>query len=216
MRSNILSKKHEKSLDPEIKPVEETEGVAEAETTEADAETSPELSPAEKLGQELLAAQGEAARNWDLYLRERADLENFRKRTQREKQEAIRFANDQLLKELVPVLDNLERAVEHASQQGEDQQGLLEGVNMTITLFNKVLSDFGVKTVTSVGQAFDPNLHQAMGQVETNDHPPNTVVSEFQKGYLLNDRLLRPSLVMVAKAPTAGPEPTDEGTAQQP
>jgi len=215
-----LSRKHEKTPESEINPVEEAEATAEAQTVEADkaevgVEHLSESSPAEKLGQELLAAQTEAARNWDLYLRERADLENFRKRTQREKQEAIRFANDQLLKELVPVLDNLERAVEHASQQGEEQQSLLEGVNMTITLFNKVLSDFGVKAVAAVGQAFDPNLHQAMGQVESDDHPPNTVVSEFQKGYLLNDRLLRPSLVMVAKAPTAGTDPAGADAAPQ-
>lgn len=162
-----------------------------------------ELSPMEKLGQELLAAQTEAARNWDLYLRERADLENVRKRTQREKQDAIRFANDRLLKELLPVLDNLERAVEHARQQDAEKLVLLEGVTMTITLFNKVLADFGLTPVAAVGQPFDPNLHQAMGQVETDEQPANTVVTTFQKGYLLNDRLLRPALVMVAKAPTA-------------
>ena len=218
MRSNILSRKHEKTAASESNPAAHEEDNAEVQSAEAEkvetgAEQPVEPTPAEKLGQELLAAQTEAARNWDLYLRERADLENFRKRTQREKQEAIRFANDQLLKEMVPVLDNLERAVEHASQQGEEQQGLLEGVNMTITLFNKVLSDFGVTVITSVGQAFDPNLHQAMGQIETNDQPPNSVVSEFQKGYLLNDRLLRPALVMVAKTPTAGSDPAEKGEA---
>ena len=103
---------------------------------------------------------------------------------------------------MIPVLDNLERAVGHAEQGDDDNQGLLEGVNMTINQFRKVLEDFGVKPINALGADFDPNLHQAMGQVESHDQAPNTVVSEFQKGYLLNDRLLRPSLVMVAKAPS--------------
>jgi molecular chaperone GrpE len=89
---------------------------------------------------------------------------------------------------------------------------------MTITLFNKVLADFGVKPVAAVGTTFDPNLHQAMGQVETDEQPANTVVTEFQKGYLLNDRLLRPALVMVAKAPANptkdSPDPGDETDSQ--
>ena len=131
------------------------------------------------------------------------------KRHQRDREEAIRFANDRLLKEMIPVLDNLERAVEHADQ-GDDDQGLLEGVNMTINQFRKVLEDFGVKPINALGEGFDPNLHQAMGQVESQDQAPNTVVSELQKGYLLNDRLLRPSLVMVAKAPSG--ETNEQGS----
>ena len=185
------------------------EGVDHGVAEPADSEET-ELSPAEKLGRELAAAQAEASRNWELYLRERAELENFRKRTQREKQDAIRFANDRLLKELVPVLDNLERAVEHAQTEGEENQGLLEGVNMTITLFHKVLTEFGVQPISAVGDPFDPNLHQAMGQIETVEHPPNTVVNQLQKGYLLNERLLRPALVMVAKAPSEAQEPPAE------
>jgi molecular chaperone GrpE len=154
-------------------------------------------------------AKEEAGKNWDLYLRERADLENARKRHQRDREEAIRFANDRLLREMIPVLDNLERAVGHAEQGDDDSQGLLEGVNMTINQFRKVLEDFGVKPINALGEDFDPNLHQAMGHVETTDQAPNTVTSEFQKGYLLNDRLLRPSLVMVARAPNGATEDQD-------
>jgi molecular chaperone GrpE len=165
--------------------------------------------PLAEMRSALEAARTEAGKNWDLYLRERADLENARKRHQRDREDAIRFANDRLLKEIIPVLDNLERAVAHAGQ-GDDNQSLLQGVTMTINQFRKVLEDFGVKAISAVGQGFDPNLHQAMGQVESEDQAPNTVVSEFQKGYLLHDRLLRPSLVMVAKAPT------DDGAARQP
>lgn len=173
------------------------------------AEAEEETDPLQKLRQELVVAKEEAGKNWDLYLRERADLENARKRHQRDREEAIRFANDRLLREMIPVLDNLERAVGHAEQGDDDSQGLLEGVNMTINQFRKVLEDFGVKPINALGEDFDPNLHQAMGHVETTDQAPNTVTSEFQKGYLLNDRLLRPSLVMVARAPNGATE--DQG-----
>lgn len=172
-------------------------------------ETEEETDPLQKLMQEIVVAKEEAGKNWDLYLRERADLENARKRHQRDREEAIRFANDRLLREMIPVLDNLERAVGHAEQGDDDNQGLLEGVNMTINQFRKVLEDFGVKPINALGEDFDPNLHQAMGQVETTDQLPNTVISEFQKGYLLNDRLLRPSLVMVARAPNGATEDQD-------
>lgn len=186
---------------------EQNEPESDEALTEA---TEAETDPLQELKQEVEEAREEAKKNWDLYLRERADLENARKRHQRDREEAIRFANDRLLKEMVPVLDNLERAVGHAEQGNDDSQGLLEGVNMTINQFRKVLEDFGVKPINALGEDFDPNLHQAMGQVESKEQAPNTVVSEFQKGYLLHDRLLRPSLVMVAKAPTG--EKEDQGT----
>jgi len=192
---------------------EEPEIITEQEQGNPDeaivAETEEETDPLQKLMQEIVVAKEEAGKNWDLYLRERADLENARKRHQRDREEAIRFANDRLLREMIPVLDNLERAVGHAEQGDDDNQGLLEGVNMTINQFRKVLEDFGVKPINALGEDFDPNLHQAMGQVETTDQAPNTVISEFQKGYLLNDRLLRPSLVMVARAPNGTTEDQD-------
>lgn len=194
--------KHQDTAEQEVaaqSPEEITEGVAEESAPEA------EVDPLTALQNKVEAMREEAGKNWDLYLRERADLENARKRHQREKEDAIRFANDRLLKEMVPVLDNLERAIEHAAQEETDNQGLLEGVNMTINQFRKALEDFGVKAIKAIGTDFDPNLHQAMGQLES-DQPPNTVVTEFQKGYLLHDRLLRPSLVMVAKAPESDPD----------
>jgi molecular chaperone GrpE len=191
---------------------EEPEIIAEQEQGNHDeaivGEAEEEADPMQKLMQEIVVAKEEAGKNWDLYLRERADLENARKRHQRDREEAIRFANDRLLREMIPVLDNLERAVGHA-EQDDDNQGLLEGVNMTINQFRKVLEDFGVKPINALGEDFDPNLHQAMGHVETTDQAPNTVTSEFQKGYLLNDRLLRPSLVMVARAPNGATEDQD-------
>jgi len=192
---------------------EEPEIITEQEQANPDeaivAEAEEETDPLQKLRQEIVVAKEEAGKNWDLYLRERADLENARKRHQRDREEAIRFANDRLLREMIPVLDNLERAVGHAEQGDDDSQVLLEGVNMTINQFRKVLEDFGVKPINALGEDFDPNLHQAMGHVETTDQAPNTITSEFQKGYLLNDRLLRPSLVMVARAPNGATEDQD-------
>jgi len=212
-----LAKKRKNQDIPEQESV--TEILEEMTVEGSEGPTTEEaISPLAKLKNEIEAARMEASNNWDLYLRERADLENARKRHQRDKEDALRFANDRLLKEMVPVLDNLERAVAHAEQGADNNQGLLEGVNMTINQFRKVLEDFGVKPIKAVGANFDPNLHQAMGQIESAKQAPNTVVTEFQRGYLLHDRLLRPSLVMVAKAPTGedsanseAEEPTPSG-----
>jgi molecular chaperone GrpE len=196
-----LARKRKQQQAPETETATETSGeLAAEETTETATEKA--AGPLVELQNAIETLSIESAKNWDLYLRERADLENARKRHQRDKEEALRFANDRLLKEMIPVLDNLERAVDHADQADDENQGLLEGVNMTINQFRKALENFGVKPINAIGASFDPNLHQAMGQVESVDQTPNTVVTEFQKGYLLHDRLLRPSMVMVAKAPT--------------
>lgn len=188
---------------------EATEETAGSE--EQDLQESGEEEVAPTIEEQLQAARDEAAGNKDLYLRAMADLDNYRKRAQREKEDAIRFANDNLLRNTIPVLDNLERAIDHARTAEEDQGGLLEGVEMTLDQFRKVLEASGVTPVEAMGQPFDPNFHQAMGQMPTGDQPPNTVVQELQKGYLLNERLLRPAMVMVATAlPEEEPEKTTE------
>jgi molecular chaperone GrpE len=177
------------------------EGAEEEIPVSQAAEGNAEEKAAE-LEEALETARAEAARNWDLYLRERAELENFRKRMQREKEDLARFANENLLREFLPILDNLERAVSHAKESPEnDAAGLLKGVEMTLGQFHKVLEKFGVAPVDAIGKPFDPAWHEAMGQLESREHPPNTVVQEMQKGFTLNDRLLRPALVLVAKAP---------------
>jgi molecular chaperone GrpE len=170
--------------------------------------TSPESVPAEQPAAEeaLAASQAEVQKNWDLYLRARADLENYRKRAQREKEDLSRFANENLLREILPVADNLERALKHARQGDSDSGSLLQGVEMTLGQLQRVIEKFGAIPVRSVGEPFDPARHEALGQVESAEHPPNTVVQELQRGYLLNDRLLRPAMVMVAKAPPAAAE----------
>jgi len=166
-------------------------------------ELSAPASDADRIKEleEALAAKGlESAANWDKFLRERADLENFRKRTQREKEEILKYGNEQLILEVLPALDNMERAIAHASEEG--LTAIIEGVKLTLSMLQGALKKFGVTPVESApGTAFDPSFHQAMAQVETAEQQPNTVVAEFQKGYLLNERLLRPAMVTVAIAP---------------
>jgi molecular chaperone GrpE len=171
-------------------------------------EAAPDTVPPAPTGLEadLTACREEAKKNWDSYLRAMADLENYRKRVQREREETARFANDTILRELLPVLDNLERAVEHARKDNGATQGLLQGVEMTLGQLSKVLEKFGVTAIEADGLPLDTSRHEAVGQVETAERAPNTVVQMLQKGYLLNDRLLRPAMVLVAKAP-AGPAP---------
>lgn len=157
---------------------------------------------------ELKACQEELAAQKDSYLRARADLENYRRRTQREKEELSKFANENILREILPVIDNLERAVSHARCEEADAAGLLAGVEMTLSQFQKVLEKFQVTVIEALNQPFDCACHEAMGQIENGECDPNTVVQELQRGYLLNGRLLRPALVMVSKAPAA-PAPAE-------
>jgi molecular chaperone GrpE len=185
-------KKQEKDEAADVKQASQEEQKSAAEESEPSAEEA------------LAESQAEAQKNWDLYLRERAELENYRKRMQREKEDLARFANENLLRDMLPILDNLERAVAHAEQ--EQEGGLLEGVQMTLDQFRKTLERLGVVPVAAVGEPFSPDCHEAMGQLESAEHAPNTVVQEMQKGYTLNDRLLRPALVMIAKAPAAPSE----------
>ena len=146
----------------------------------------------------------------DKYLRLAAEFDNYKRRVQRDQSDTIRFANERLFKDLLPTLDNLERAL----QSGREQaliEGLLEGVDLTYKHFLATLQKMGMKQVASMGELFDPAKHQAVGQVESLTVPENVIVDEYQKGYFLHDRILRPAMVTVAKAQT---EPGD-GEAQQ-
>jgi len=132
-------------------------------------------------------------------LYQQADFENFKKLKAKEKQEALRFGNETLIKELLPVIDNLERAVQHASKT-EDSKNIIEGVELTLNGFLKVLEKFGVTRVDALEQAFDPNVHEAIAQDERGGKVPGTVIAELQKGYIMDGRLLRPAMVTVAKS----------------
>ena len=139
-------------------------------------------------------------------LRAAADLENFRKRWVKEKEEIQRYGIEKLLKDFLPIQDNLERALDHA-KKGDDFDSLRQGIGMTRKLFEDSLARHGVRSFTSVGRPFDPRLHEALQQVPSRDQAPNHVVSEVVKGYLLHDRLARPALVIVSKGVT---EASDE------
>lgn len=133
-----------------------------------------------------------------LYLQ--AEFENFKKLKIKEKQETLKYGNESLIKEFIPVVDNLEMALDHAAKS-DDYKGVLEGVQLTLNEFLKVLEKSGITRIDSVGKTFDPNLHEAFYQEERDDMEPDTVISEFQKGYLLNERLIRPSRVILSKKP---------------
>lgn len=150
----------------------------------------------EALSRQLGEAEAKLAEMRDTVLRERAEIDNQRKRLQRELEQARKFANEKLLGELLPVLDNLERglAVETA-----DVTALRGGVELTLREFSRVVEASGLKAVGKVGEAFDPELHQAMTMVDSAEHGSGRIVMVMQKGYLLNERLLRPALVTVAK-----------------
>ena len=154
--------------------------------------------------EELLAAkETEAAVNWEKFVRERADLENYRKRVQREKEELIKYGNENLILEILPAVDNMERALDHVDLDSQDP--VITGIRMTLDMLLAALKKFGVTTVeTGKGTPFDPALHQAMGQVACEDQEVNTVVDVYQKGYLLSERLLRPAMVTVACALKGG------------
>jgi molecular chaperone GrpE len=133
-------------------------------------------------------------------LYQQADFENFKKMKIKEKVDLLRYGNETLVKELLPVIDNLERAIEHATNT-EGSKTIVEGVELTLSGFLKALEKFGVTRVEALQTTFDPNLHEAVLAEERNDAEPGTVVKEFQKGYVMDGRLLRPSMVSVAKKP---------------
>lgn len=141
----------------------------------------------------------------DRYMRLAAEFENYKKRVQKDQAEYTKYANERLLKELLPALDNLQRALQHAQQPGSTN-GLVQGVELTCKQYLETLSRFGVKPIPSVGLPFDPAVHQAVALVEAHEgQAPNTVVVEHEKGYYLHDRVLRPAVVtVVGSAETQG------------
>jgi molecular chaperone GrpE len=163
---------------------------------EVDDEALPEDDPEVK----LIAAEHKAEEYYDRLLRASAEFDNYKKRTTREMREVVRYANEKLFKELLFVVDNLDRAIESARQDGPDDDPLLEGVRLTLNEIEKIFERHNVKPIKAIGEPFDPNFHQAMMQEETEEEPANTVIREMQRGYVLHDRLLRPAMVVVSKA----------------
>ena len=165
-----------------------------------------EVSEKDELEARIAALEKDKKENWDRYLRTAADLENLRKRQKREMDDARLESKGRVLKEMLPVVDNLERAIEHATAQAGTNP-IVEGVQLVLRQFLTAFERLDVTPIEAGGQPFDPNLHEAISQQES-DAPPGTVVQVLQRGYKSGDRLLRPALVVVAKAKTA-PPPTE-------
>lgn len=182
-------------------------GVEEGATGEVGAEP-------EALGALLEAARNEARENYERLLRVSAEFDNYKKRAAREVQEYRRFANESLLQELLPIIDNLERALA-VPADAQNEKGLREGLDLTLKQTHKLLERFGVSAIEAEGKPFDPAYHQAMMQEPSDKVPENTVLRQMQKGYAINDRLLRPAMVVVAKAAAKGGEtPPDADTTE--
>ncbi|HHL39766.1 MAG TPA: nucleotide exchange factor GrpE [Deltaproteobacteria bacterium] len=164
---------------------------------------------ARRLKEELDAMGRELDEMKNLYLRSCAELENYRKRVEKEKASHLLYANERLVKELLPVIDNLDRALAHSESEIDPAKGLeslRNGLRLTVKELEKVLDRFGLKAVKAVGERFDPTIHEAISHEESADNEAGTVIKEFQKGYMLNDRLVRPAIVAVAKEPRGDDE----------
>lgn len=166
-----------------------------------------EADTVESLQKKLDEALAESRQHYDRLLRVSAEFDNYKKRSVRDADEFRKYANETLLKDLLHVVDNLERAIVSAAGNDHSNTCVVEGVQLTLDEILKIFAKFGVTPIEALGKPFDPAFHQAIMQQETDAHPENVVVSEMQKGYLLCDRLLRPSMVVVAKAVS----PTEEG-----
>ncbi len=140
-----------------------------------------------------------AGEYWDRILRLQADVDNTRKRLEKEKQDFVKFANEGIIIELLNILDDLERTVEFAQSQNQNLTFFLKGVEMILAHLYEMLKEHGVRPIEAQGKIFDPNLHEALMQAEDKDLPEHTVVEELQKGYFLNDRVIRTAKVKVSK-----------------
>jgi molecular chaperone GrpE len=162
------------------------------------AEAAPSSEKAGAPGETLAEVQAEAARLKDALLRTAADYDNFRKRTRRELEEARRAGREDLLRAVLPVFDNLERAIQSA-QRTSDVKAMTEGLTMVQRQFIDALGREGIARVATIGKPFDPSVHEAIQQVETSEHAAGTVIAEVQPGYTLGERLLRAAMVVVAR-----------------
>jgi len=194
----MVEKKKEKTK-IEIVETAEEEAFAEKKHSKKPEAAGPGDS-IESLESELEAAQQEAKENYDRLLRVSAEFENYKKRTEREMADFRKFANESILKEILILVDNLERALSSSGDQPHEESCVVEGVSLTINEIMKVFDKFSVKPIEALERPFDPNFHEAVMQEETDEYPENTVLKEFQKGYMIHDRLLRPAMVAVSKA----------------
>ncbi len=194
----------ESQLDQDVQEEnpETTGDIAEEHDTDAEAEqvAAEEEVSIESLQKQLAAAEKKAEENWDKAMRTQAEMENLKRRTQKDLDSAHKFALEKFAKELLTVIDSLELGIQAATGDSPEVQKLREGSELTIKQFESVFAKFNIEAVDPVGQPFNPELHQAMTMQPSDEAEPNTVLNVFQKGYVLNGRLIRPAMVVVAKA----------------
>ena len=179
----------------EVEPEEELEEKLEEDSVEEEAK---ELSPLEQLEEQIRLKDEEILKQKDTFLREKAELENFKKRLTKEKEDFVQFANERLLKELLQIEDNLERAM---AAPNATLESLKEGVEMIQKQFKDFLKNQKVEAIEALGKPFDPNLHEVLNQQESEEHEENTVIEEYSKGFTLNGRILRSAKVVISKKP---------------
>jgi len=182
------------------KAPDQAEQAASVDTSIETKEGVIEPTPIEQLAQQLTETTRRAEENWDKFVRTQAELENLRRRSEKELQNANKYALEKFSKELLTVVDSLELGLQAAIGEAPDVVKLREGMELTLRQLNSVLEKFSVRAVDPMGEKFNPDLHQAMAMQPSTDIEPNTVVKVFQKGYLLHDRLLRPAMVVIAQA----------------
>jgi len=194
-------------------PVGGDDEVSRAKASSKNAPKKKRKSAVEDLKKNIEEQKQLAQNNYEKFLRAYAELENYKKRTEKDRADNLKYANEELLRDLLPFIDNLQRAIDHASfEKSRNPEALIEGVELTLRDLMRILEKHGLRPIESVGGQFDPNLHEAMMQVDSENHDPQTVVQEFQRGYVLKDRLLRPARVSVAMRPeTQEKDETEQG-----
>ena len=192
---------------------QETENIDEAEKGSEEVSASPEaseegddsvdeeteVSDREPTVEERAAdAESKYKEMQDRYLRLNAEFDNYKKRMMRENSDRLKYFNMELIKELLPSVDNLERAISHAGDENSDLENMIEGLQMVYKGMQEAFGKFGVSEIESIGKEFDPNCHQAVGMIESQEVPENHVAEECLKGYYLHDRIIRPTMVRVS------------------
>jgi len=197
--------------DREVKTNEETDAMAKesAEPRQEDSEKTSSRNKRERqkqaeemtkqeLLEKLKEVEQQSQENYDLYMRAYAEMENIKKRGVKEREDLAKFANESLIREILPVIDSLEKALIHA-RDGTNPSGLAEGIEMILKGLMNTLEKAGLKEVEAMGKPFDPHVHEAISQQPDDTVPPKHVIMEMQKGYLLNGRLMRPSIVVISQ-----------------
>lgn len=194
---------------PNKEPIETIDQESAAPADESQAGAEPEASgsvpaetdsPLNQLKQELAQARAQAEENWNNLLRTKADLENLRKRSQRDLENAHKYSIEKFATDLLPVKDSLELGLDHSSEEANAEK-LHEGMELTLKMLKQLMEKFRIQEIDPQGEPFDPQQHQAMTMQENSELAPNTVLAVMQKGYALNDRLLRPAMVIVSRHP---------------